>query len=81
MIIALLVPPRDELEEQVRAALLERQVPELIHDEPFRLRIEREPLRELPFGLCLRERVQQRGRAREEHGIPSTAARPRPIAR
>jgi hypothetical protein len=28
---ALLVPPCDELEEQVRAALLERQVPELVH--------------------------------------------------
>ena len=46
-----LVAPRDELEEEVRAALLEWQVPELIHDKEFRLGEEGQLVVELPVAL------------------------------
>jgi hypothetical protein len=54
---------RDEMEEEVRAALLERQAPELVHDEELGFRIEGEPVCELTLRLRLREGTQQRDRA------------------
>jgi hypothetical protein len=52
---AALVPACDELEEEVRTALLERQVAELVDDEKLGLGVEGQALVELPFGLGARE--------------------------
>ena len=58
-----LVAPRDELEEQVRSALLEGQVAELVDDQQLGLREERELRVERAVGLCARERREERRRA------------------
>ena len=66
---AALVPTRDELEEQVRAAPLERQVAEFVDDQQLGLGEEGELVGELAFGLGLGEGGEQRGRADEQDGV------------
>ena len=66
---ALLVPTCDELEEQVRAALLERQVPELVNDEELRLGIEREPTYLDFLDQVLRQEVEAKQRKRVAMGV------------
>ena len=66
---AALVATGDELEEEMRAAPLERQVAELVDDEQLRLCEEARALGELALGLGLRERREERRRAGEEDRV------------
>jgi hypothetical protein len=66
---AALVATRDELEEQIRAALLEGQIAQLIDDEELRLREEADLLGEATFGFGLRKRADERRRRDEEDGV------------
>ena len=66
---ALLVAARDEPKEEMRAALLEGQVPELVEDEQLRLGLEAELLIQLTVGFGTRERAEQRRGALEEDAV------------
>src|ERR1700759_557306 len=66
----LLVAPCNEREEEMGAASLERQVPEFVDQEQFRLRVEAQPFFEIAFGFRAGERSQQRRRACEQRRGP-----------
>ena len=68
---AALVATGDELEEEVGAAPLEGQVPELIDDEELRFREEADLVGETSLGLGLGERADELGRRDEENRVPS----------
>src|SRR5215469_5794793 len=63
---ATLVTPRDQLEEQVGALAVNRQVADLIDYEQLGLSQELEPLFQPPFGQRLAQRSNQRGRGDEQ---------------
>src|SRR5262249_54009052 len=64
-----LVTPADELEEQVGAALVDRQVADLVDDQEPRHRVELELLLEPALGERLGERADHVRRGREQHAI------------
>ena len=66
---AALVAPRDELEEEMRGALLEGQVAELVDDEELRLR----EVRELGVELRVGKRSPLRVRSNVEGGRQALA--------
>ena len=66
---AALVAARDELEEEMGAAALERQVAELVDDQQLRLAVKQQAVGELPLGLGFGQRGEQGGGAGEEDRV------------
>src|SRR4029453_16025276 len=64
------VPTRDQLEEQMRAAAFERQVPELVDNQQLRLAVKQQALSQLALGFGFGQGREQSGGAREEDGVP-----------
>lgn len=67
---ALLVARRDELEEQVGAALPDVEVPELVDDEQLRVRVVLEALLEDPAGLRVLQALDEPRAVHEPHLAP-----------
>src|SRR5579864_595665 len=66
---AAFVPAGDELEKEMSAASLERQVAELVDDEQLRLRVKHQAVAELSVGFGFRQRRQERGGAGKEYRV------------
>src|SRR5579864_2700956 len=73
---AAFVPAGDELEKEMGAASLERQVAELVDDQQLRLRVKHQTVAQLPISFGFRERRQERRGAREEDGVAGLDDRP-----
>ena len=57
---ALFVPPRDELEEQMRAVPVDRDVADLVDDQELGLAVELQPLLDPVLGVGLGQRGDER---------------------
>src|SRR3954465_3314462 len=68
---AALVPPRDELEEEMRAASFKREVAELVDDQQLRLREKHETVAELSVRFAFGQRRQERRGAGEQDRVAS----------
>jgi hypothetical protein len=66
---ATLIATRHELKEEMGAAACEGEVPELVDDEQLRFAEKHQPIGELPLGLGLGQRREQRRGAGKEHRV------------
>src|SRR5947209_4270478 len=66
---AALVAAADELEEEISAGAVDREIANLVDDEQARDGVNLEPLLQAPLRGRFRERGDQRGRGGEEHAI------------
>src|SRR5205814_2095791 len=66
---AALVPPGNELEKEMRAAALKRQVPELVDDQELWFRVKHQTVTQLSVRFAFGECRQKRRGAREKDGV------------